>query len=632
MITWQQLEKLDLKEYQDAADGWGKVSSRANAAKDRVDNEMLSKLRETQKGKTADAATGDLTRLSRNYQYIHTECGLIRTALNGLASELAAPQRKLMNALADVPKTFTVQPNGSVEYPVAPALITTPESGSGTAAPGAPIPLIPGKAEGGGDANKALAEQIAEDIATALREADEIDGRYAGALRKLKIPDGVKGLDITDAMFADAANDTRDLQKAAGKYAAESEIPKGKSPADKAKWWNELPQEKRDEYATLYPASIGALDGIPATVRDDANRMVLAETRAQTQLDLNAIGPEPEKYIKHPSHGRTYRNPAWTEWSEKRAPYLAKLTGMDAIQDRFDRTGRSDKPGERPLPEAYLLGFDTKGIGHAIVANGNPDTATHTSVYVPGTTSNLEGIGGDVKRMETLWRASDALAEGESVSTITWLGYDAPQSLVTDAPKSEYADDGGPKLNTFLGGLRSSHEGGQDHLTVTGHSYGSTVIGAAARQGTLPVDDIFVAGSPGMQVGTAAELDVPRGHVFAAEADSDPYLKGVHIPYVGDDKYGGINIPFVTSDPVPDLGGWKHAPVDLDIDILPAFIDGDGASIVKPQTPTNPDFGAEIVATDGSRGHSGYWDEGTESLNNQARVTVGKYDRVTHAD
>jgi hypothetical protein len=156
-----------------------------------------------------------------------------------------------------------------------------------------------------------------------------------------------------------------------------------------------------------------------APVRDDANRMVLAETRAQTQLDLNAVGPEPEKYIKHPSHGRTYRNPAWTEWSEKRAPYLAKLAGMNTVQERFDRTGQVSRPGERPLPEAYLLGFDTRGISHAIVANGNPDTATHTSVYVPGTTSNLEGIGGDIKRMETLWRASDNLAGGDGVYTIT---------------------------------------------------------------------------------------------------------------------------------------------------------------------------------------------------------------------
>lgn len=127
-------------------------------------------------------------------------------------------------------------------------------------------------------------------------------------------------------------------------------------------------------------------------------------------------------------------------------------------------------------------------------------------------------------------------------------------------------------------------------------------------------------------------MDVPKGHVWAANADSEPFLKGVGIPFVGDDKYGGVNIPFVTSDPVPEIGGWGHAPKKLDIDILPSWLDGDGMSVVKPLTPSNPDFGANIVATDGSRGHSGYWDEGSQSLLNQARVTVGQYDRVKLLD
>ncbi|MFD5034396.1 alpha/beta hydrolase [Streptomyces sp. NPDC058405] len=628
MTTWQQLRDVKRSEYEDAADGWGKVSGRANAAKDRVDNEMLGTLRETQKGETATKAIGDLSQLSRNYQYIHTECGLIRTALNGLAAELAAPQRKLRQALEDAENLkFTVNPDGSVEYPVSPIAPLAP--GSGTATPGAPIPLLPGRAEGGADVNKGKAEDIAERISAAVRDAAEIDGRYASALRRLKT---TGGLQVTDAMLADAAQDTQALQKAAGKYADDSKIPQGKSPADNAAWWNGLTQEQRDEYATLYPASVGALDGIPSTVRDDANRMVLAETRTQAQLDLDKLGPEPPRMIQDPNggpYGVSMKNPAWEKWDESRSRLQAQIKGMDAIQERFDRTGQVSRAGERPLPEAFLLGFDTKGIGHAIVANGNPDTATHTAVHVPGTTSNLEGIGGEVKRMEALWRSSDNMADGASVSTITWLGYDAPQSLVFDSPKSGYANDGGPKLNDFLGGLRSSHEGDAGHLTAMGHSYGSTVVGAAARQGTLPVDDVFVAGSPGMQVGSAKELDVPAGHVFAAEADSDPYLKGSHIPYIGDDTYGGVNIPFVTSDPVPEIGGWKHAPVKLDIDLLPSFLDGDGTSVAKPLTPTNPDFGATIVSTDGSRGHSGYWDEGTESLNNQARVVTGQYEEVT---
>lgn len=633
MPTWQQLRDVKLSEYTDAADGWGKISSRANADKDRVDNGMFARINDTQKGEAAKTATGDVQQLSRNFQYLHAECGLIRTALNGLASELAAPQRKLKQALEDAENLkFTVKPDGSVEYPTQSYVL---KPGTTTAQDGAPFPYLPGKAEGIGssDPNKGKAEDIAQRIGDAVREAAEIDGRYAGVLRRLRAE---PGLTVSDETLADAAKDTKALQDAAGKYADDGKIPHGKSPKENAEWWNGLTQEQRDEYATLYPASIGALDGIPSTVRDDANRMVLAETRAQTQLDLNAIPKQPQEYIQNPSgqYPAVIKNPEYLQWDKKYGDRFEELTaqkkGMDAIQARFDRTGQSERPGERPLPEAYLLGFDTQGNGHAIVANGNPDTATHTAMYVPGTTSNLEGIGGDIKRMETLWRASDNLANGQSVSTITWLGYDAPQSIVKDAPFSHYADDGAPKLNGFVDGLRATHQGDPTHMTVTGHSYGSTVIGSAARQGHLAADDIFVAGSPGMQVGSATDLDVPKGHVYAAEADSDPYLKGLHLPGgVTDGKYGGFNIPFVTSDPVPDLGGWGHAPKKLDVDILPSFIDGDGASVVKPLTPTNPDFGAHIVATDGSRGHSGYWDNGTESLNNQARVVTGRYQEVT---
>jgi hypothetical protein len=101
---------------------------------------------------------------------------------------------------------------------------------------------------------------------------------------------------------------------------------------------------------------------------------------------------------------------------------------MDAVQARLDASGVPGENGESGLPQAYLLGFDTHGDGHTIIANGNPDTADNTAVYVPGTGSKLENAGGDIKRMTETWREADAQAPGESTSTITWIGYDAPQS------------------------------------------------------------------------------------------------------------------------------------------------------------------------------------------------------------
>ncbi|GAA3372851.1 hypothetical protein GCM10020367_30280 [Streptomyces sannanensis] len=596
MPTWQQLRDLKLSEYTDAADGWGKVSNRANTAKDRVDNEMLARIRDSQKGAAATAAVADLGRLSRNYQYLHTECGLIRTALNSLASELTAPQKKLRQALEDAENLkFTVQPDGSVEYPTTVPIPMAP--GKGSTNPARNLPLLPTltvKDPAAPDPHKAKAEDIAARIAAAVREASEIDGRFASVLRKLK---ATPGLDITDAMLVDAAADTRAVQQAAGKYLDDDKIPKGKSPAENKKWWNALTQEQREEYATLYPASIGALNGIPATVRDDANRMVLAETRAQVQIERDKLAAsEPPKgnvYVE----GRSVRAD-WRAWDEKRAALDAQLKGMNAIQDRFDRTGHVQRPGERPLPEAYLLGFDIKGNGHAIVANGNPDTADHTNVYVPGLTSRLEIIDEDLPRSETLWGASDAMADGRSVSTITWLGYDAPQSLL-DAPRSSFANNGGPLLNSFVDGLRTTHEGDPTHLTVQGHSYGSTVVGSACRQGTLRADDIFVVGSPGMQYGHADDLDVPSGHVWAGKTWDDL------VPGVGGPKHGGLH---------------NELPADS----------GDPNMVIV--TPDDEEFGAHRISTEGSSGHSGYWDPGTPSLLNQARVTVGKYDKVTLDD
>ena len=107
---------------------------------------------------------------------------------------------------------------------------------------------------------------------------------------------------------------------------------------------------------------------------------------------------------------------------------------MDAIQRRFDRTG------DRGLPKAHLLGFDPDGTrdGRVILANGNPDKADHTAVYVPGTGANIGDIGsspgsktqGDLGRAEVLWRSSQDMAHGEGVSTITWFDYNAPDSAI----------------------------------------------------------------------------------------------------------------------------------------------------------------------------------------------------------
>ncbi|GAA2345373.1 alpha/beta hydrolase [Streptomyces violaceusniger] len=652
-MDYATLTSLNPSEFEDAAGGYRTVGDMAGQVKDDLEQQIAAGMRETLKGEAVDAAVVQLRKLATNFHYTQVECALIITALNSLAYELRAAKDKLDAAVADAEaEKFTVGADGSVSYPAGGDKVDgkVPEGGTVTgSAKGRPTnqPIDPT-----GDANDAAgalerqaanihpnpnfgrAVAIANRIAQAVYDATQADEKWAPQLRKLKADDD---LVVAAEDWADVQKDATGVRQGAKDYLGEiKHPPKHGSPEDNAKWWKGLSTQEKATYAAMYPDSLGTLNGIPADVRDEANRVLLAEKHGEYSMQLQAIPKEPNKYvdIRDAVPGNAYSGD-WVAWDKKYGDKVrglkAALKGMESIQDRFDRTGQVDPkhPEEKPLPKAYLLGFDTKGHGHAIVANGNPDKADHTAVYVPGTTSSLEKIGGDVGRMEKLWRASDGIAQGQNVSTITWLGYDAPQSVVTDAPKSSYADDGGPKLNDFVSGLRASHDGDSGHLTVDGHSYGSTVIGSAARQGHLAADDVFVAGSPGMQVGHASDLDVGEDHVWAADA-------------------GKSEIPWPSSDPVPEVGSWGHAKKDVSFempDVIP-WLDGDGISgpadmnptdengirigviRIDPREPTDPDFGGNIVNTDTS-GHSGYWDEDSESLQNQAKVVVGRYGEVT---
>ncbi|MFJ9035730.1 alpha/beta hydrolase [Streptomyces sp. NPDC102406] len=592
MPTWQQLRDLKITEYEDAADGWNNVSNRSDASRVRVDQEMSIPVRSTQKGETPDAAVGRLNRLRDNYQYLHSECGLIRTTLNALATELAAPQRKLKQALEDAESLgFTVNSDGSVTYPNPVPLAP----GNSTATPGSQLPFLPGKGEAQGMENKGKAEDIAERISTAVNDATEIDNRYAGTLRKLKAP---AGLEVTPEMLADSGKDMQAVQKTAGRVVDKGEIPHGKSPAENKGWWDHLTQEQRDEYMTLYPAQIGALDGIPSIARDTSNRMVLAQTMGQTQVALVDLPSNPPQYIQVGEPPSSVVNPAWQKWQ----PLHDRMTGMQAIQARLDASGLSEKDKQgnthTGLPQAYLLGFSTEGDGRAIVATGNPDTADNTAVYVPGTGAGLANAHGDIGRMSALWRSANQQSPSQSTSTITWIGYDAPDEI-PNATVKHYAEDAAGPLNQFMDGVQTA-QGGPDtsHTTLIGHSYGSTTVGAAAKaDGHIAADDILVAGSPGMLVGGADKLDVGSDHVWAEGARDDP------VPALGKRFLAGSEMGVST---------WHHIPYN--------------AGYIQ-NIPTDEAFGAHRMAVDTS-GHSGYWDEGSTSLQNQANVVVGRYNRV----
>ncbi|MGW2862329.1 alpha/beta hydrolase [Streptomyces sp. NPDC001205] len=580
------LKALKPHEFEEAALGYRSCSDMASQAKDALEQRIIAQMQKALKGETVHAAVGQLRELTKDFHYIQVECGLISTALIAFAADVRPAKSKLERALSDADEhRFTVGTDGSVVYPAAGqnpgGLPPGPGSASGTLSDQArAVQRQAGTFDP--NPNYAIAQDIANRVAEALKEAADADQKWAPELRRLKADDD---LTVSDGDWADTQKDMEGVREAGGHYLDSlPQPPKDGSPEDNANWWKRLDPDQQQAWTSLHPDVVGALDGLPATARDEANRIVLDESRGQYQTELDAMPKPPANewtWINAGGYASKVHTDEWMDWYKvhgARYDHLtASLHGMESIQTRFDNAGA------KGLPEAYLMGFSAEGNGRAIVANGNPDTAAHQAVYVPGTTANLSSIGGDIDRMGSVWRAADGKAHGQPVSTITWLGYDAPHDIVKDSPFSHYANDGAPAFNRFMDGLDASHTGGSEtHRTAIGHSYGTTLIGSAARQGTLNADDVILAGSPGVQVPKAEQMDVPKGHVWNLEADGDP---------------------------VPDIGRFGHGGTDWD-----------GPWII----PSDEEFGANQMVTGNIHGHSEYWDAGSTSLLNQGYVVAGR--------
>lgn len=344
-------------------------------------------------------------------------------------------------------------------------------------------------------------------------------------------------------------------------HVPEAEVPRtGTDPATVRTWWSLLPRYQRRYLLLRRPELVGPLDGLPAHVRDQANRTVLRRER--------------ERLADHPT--------------------AATLRGLTAVADRL---ARPTSDGRR----AYLLDLSTTGSGRVVLALGNPDRAERILTYVPGTGAGLDRAGAGLRRTGRM--AGDLAAMAQGTATVYWQGYDAPQTLL-EAVDDGYAEEAADDLARFSDGLRVSGAGdigGDARLTMVGHSYGSTVLGAAAAD-RLPVDDLVLVGSPGVGVDRAAELDIdndPTRHVWSTTANDDP-IRAVDLTAV-----------------------FNHlSPVGWGIQRLLGIPDP-----LHGPDPSRPRFGGQVFGSDPG-GHSGYWDADNVARENMARIAAGDYDAV----
>jgi hypothetical protein len=398
------------------------------------------------------------------------------------------------------------------------------------------------------------AEVLTNIIGDLVRQATEADERAADALRKLS---------AQATGFAPVTNDPAVMSQS-------QRIPKNASPADVRKWWDSLSPADRESLLYSHGAEIGGLDGIPAAVRDRVNRSLLLAQK--------------DKLLEERS--RLMAQKGNDDLRARIDEINGKLGGIDAIEKRL-KTAPSEAH-----PQPYLLKISSDGNGRAIVAMGNPDTASNIATFVPGTGSNLAGCGEYLDRTDLMARAA-AKAGSPSTSVITWIGYDAPQDVIPDAASEKYALGAEKDLRRFQDGLRATHDGPPSHNTVIGHSYGTTTVGYAARDGSLNANDVVFIASPGVGVPHAQDLRL---------TGVDPSQNGSHI----------------------------HSTTAAH-DIIRLADESFG-----PNPSEHPGFGGQTFRSDpGDKGpwyeplfstkaHSQYWDFGNPALKNTGRVIAGK--------
>lgn len=185
------------------------------------------------------------------------------------------------------------------------------------------------------------------------------------------------------------------------------------------------------------------------------------------------------------------------------------------------------------VPDSHLIYVarpdDPADMIPAVTAVGDPFTADHVSVTVPGvsgtTRQTIATMTQEARGLREEARViAHSVGESENVATIAWVGYQPPPVLASwNTVDDDLAQAGAPKLEAFLRDLQAgSHNPG--HTTALfGHSYGSLLSGIALKDGASSlVDNAMLYGSPGFDATSPAKLGMNDHNFFVMTTPDDP--------------------------------------------------------------------------------------------------------------
>lgn len=433
----------------------------------------------------------------------------------------------------------------------------------------------------------ALADEIDEHLAAALAEVISRLGSLTGPSAGSVGSAGSTGQSASSSWagvgpLVEPAVGTRVTRN--GTTMLLTAVPTPPPGADLVTWWDSLSAAQREGAADHLPELVGSADGLPGWARDRANRILLDRADTALTAEVATLEPKARTWRDHLDGTGGLAGVATIGTfggGTRRVAYQQAVAKLAAVRATRQVLNQDDGRARQ------LLAFDVSGrTARVAVAVGDVDRAAHIAVVVPGFTTTVQRDLAGADRVsadlaDQSRRAAALVGDHRDVAVVSWLGYDIPQTA--DTLRSSHsvvlrtsAEAGAGSLAAFLRGLPSDR-----HVTVVGHSYGSTTAGLAVARGDTGVDDLVVLGSPGLGADTSSELGLPSRRVHVLEADDDP---------------------------VADLGWFGRDPSGL-------------AGVDRLST-------GDVELPDGSTGqrsvgHSGYLVAGTTSQWNVAAVVAG---------
>ena len=441
----------------------------------------------------------------------------------------------------------------------------------------------------------ALEQQAIDDTASALGQLQSLRNGYSDHLQKSLSTLRTDGYDPAVIQGLGAP-------ESPAKPEGPIQIPPPNTKPEHVKeWWDSLSQEQKDQLIAQHPPELGNLNGIDAVVRDTVNQAVMND-------DINRV-----------ENAAKQRGVSAVDVLENPGMYGLSTTDVTRYRNAFKtRDGLNhdrgpEGPNQRPV---MLWAYDPSafnGWGKAAIAIGNPDYARNTAVIVPGAGSSVaQGWMSGQKDAINLYDQSLAAdAEHRYTSVIAWMGYETPHGFA-DVRVSEPgpARHGGDLLATDVNGLWVTHNSlTPEHVTVIGHSYGSTTVADAFAHSDMHANDAVLIGCPGTDLAhDAADFQLEGGHVYVGSASTDA------ISWVGQ----GSGMPEewlkqrlgVHGIPIPWDAGLGRDPA------------GDGFGSIRFHAEV-PRFGSV-----NDHHHSHYYVKGSEALRSMTDIASGHSERL----